>query len=85
MNPARGSPPHRIPPQRVRKRRTSCLPGTRNGKLPACLGACTAGARVFGNLKDPHSPVRQVLADKRVFILKEEQGTIPRFFYFFAE
>ena len=85
VNPDQGYLSNRIRPQSVMEKCTFCLHRTRNGKLPACLEACPAGARVFGNLKDPHSPVRQVLADKRVFILKEEQGTIPRFFYFFAE
>jgi molybdopterin-containing oxidoreductase family iron-sulfur binding subunit len=58
---------------------------TRVGKLPACLEACPAGARVFGNLLDESSPVRWVLANRRVFVLKEEQGTLPSFYYFLAE
>ena len=37
----------------------------------------------FGNLLDPDSPIRWVLENKRVFVLKEELGTRPRFFYFF--
>jgi molybdopterin-containing oxidoreductase family iron-sulfur binding subunit len=60
-----------------------CLHRTRNGRLPACLEACPTGARVFGNLLDPNSEVRQVLAHKRVFVLKEELGLKPQFFYFF--
>jgi Fe-S-cluster-containing dehydrogenase component len=55
----------------------------RNGRLPACLEACPTGARVFGNLLDPDSEIRQVLAHKRVFVLKEELGLKPHFFYFF--
>ena len=85
VNPDQGYLSNRIRPQSVMEKCTFCLHRTREGKLPACLEACPAGARVFGNLRDPHSPVRQVLAEKRVFILKEEQGTVPRFFYFFAE
>jgi Fe-S-cluster-containing dehydrogenase component len=53
------------------------------GRLPACLEACPTGARVFGNLLDPTSEIRWVLENKRVFVLKEELGTRPRFFYFF--
>ena len=53
--------------------------------MPACLEACPTGARVFGNLLDPSSEIRWVLANKRVFVLKEELGTRPRFFYFFDE
>ncbi len=85
VNPDQGYLSNRIRPQSVMEKCTFCLHRTRAGKLPACLEACPAGARVFGNLADPHSPVRSVLAEKRVFVLKEEQGTVPRFFYFFAE
>ena len=60
-----------------------CLHRTREGKLPACLEACPTGARIFGNILDPDSEVSYVLKNKRVFILKEEAGTMPRFFYFF--
>ncbi|MBL8769584.1 MAG: 4Fe-4S ferredoxin, partial [Planctomycetes bacterium] len=41
------------------------------------------GARVFGDLNDEHSEIRWILANKRVFVLKEELGTKPSFFYFF--
>jgi molybdopterin-containing oxidoreductase family iron-sulfur binding subunit len=47
------------------------------------LEACPTGARVFGNLLDPESEIRKVLRDKPVFVLKEELGTSPRFYYFF--
>jgi Fe-S-cluster-containing dehydrogenase component len=62
---------------------TFCLHRTRKGRLPACLEACPTGARVFGNLADQDSEIRWVLLNKRVFVLKEELGTQPRFFYFF--
>ena len=53
--------------------------------MPACLEACPVGARKFGNVLDPESEVAQILATKRVFVLKEEVGTLPRFFYCFDE
>ncbi len=34
---------------------------------------------------DPDSEVSQILRTKRVFVLKEEVGTLPRFFYYFDE
>ena len=40
------------------------------------------GARKFGNLLDPESEVRRVLATKRVFRLKAELNTYPKFFYY---
>ena len=74
---------NRIRPQGVMEKCTFCLHRTRAGRLPACLEACPTGARVFGNLLDPKSEIRWVLENKRVFVLKEELGTKPQFFYFF--
>ena len=76
---------NRVRPQGVMEKCTFCLHRTRNGRLPACLEACPTGARVFGNLLDPKSEIRWVLENKRVFVLKEELGTKPSFFYFFDE
>ena len=62
-----------------------CLHRTREGKMPACLEVCPVGARKFGNLLDPESEVSLALKHKRVFVLKEEVGTLPRFFYYLDE
>jgi hypothetical protein len=37
---------------------------------------------VFGNLLDPSSEIRYILANKKVFRLKEELGTEPKFWYY---
>ena len=63
---------------------TFCIQRTRQGKYPACVEVCPVGARKFGNLLDPQSEVRQVIETKRVFILKEELNTRPRFYYFYG-
>ncbi len=83
INPRQAYLSNRIRPQGVMEKCTFCLHRTRRGEQPACLEACPTGARVFGNLLDPASPIRWVLENKRVFVLKEELGTRPRFFYFF--
>jgi molybdopterin-containing oxidoreductase family iron-sulfur binding subunit len=83
INPNQGYLSNRVRPQGVMEKCTFCLHRTREGRLPACLEACPTGARVFGNLLDPDSEIRWVLANKRVFVLKEELGTKPQFFYFF--
>jgi Fe-S-cluster-containing dehydrogenase component len=83
VNPDQGYLSNRIRPQGVVEKCTFCLHRTRKGKQPACAEACPTGARVFGNLLDPDSSIRWVLENKRVFVLKEELGTRPRFFYFF--
>jgi len=85
INPDQAYLSNRMRPQGVMEKCTYCLHRTRKGKLPACLEACPTGARVFGNLLDPTSEIRTVLANKRVFVLKESLGTKPNFFYFFDE
>ena len=61
---------------------TFCIQRTRQGQNPACVEACPTGARVFGNLLDPDSDIRWVLAHKKVFRLKEDLGTEPKFWYY---
>ena len=85
VNPDQAYLSNRIRPQGVIEKCTFCLHRTRKGRLPACLEACPTGARVFGNVLDPDSEIRWILENKRVFVLKEELGTKPRFFYFFDE
>jgi Fe-S-cluster-containing dehydrogenase component len=63
---------------------TFCLHRTRKGRMPACLEACPTGARKFGNLNDPTSEIRRIIETKRVFVLKEDLATLPRFYYFFS-
>lgn len=83
INPTQGYLSNRIRPQGVMEKCTFCLHRVREGRLPACLEACPTGARVFGNILDPKSEIRWVIDNKRVFVLKEELGTKPSFFYFF--
>jgi molybdopterin-containing oxidoreductase family iron-sulfur binding subunit len=65
---------------------TFCIQRVREqpGRYPACVEACPVGARKFGNLLDPQGEIRQLLEHQRVFILKQELNTQPKFFYFFA-
>jgi molybdopterin-containing oxidoreductase family iron-sulfur binding subunit len=61
-----------------------CIQRVRKGQYTACVEVCPVGARKFGNLLDPESEIRYVLANKRIFILKEELNTNPKFFYFYG-
>jgi molybdopterin-containing oxidoreductase family iron-sulfur binding subunit len=61
-----------------------CIQRVRKGRYPACVEVCPVGARKFGNLLDPESEIRYILENKRVFILKEELNTQPKFFYYFG-
>lgn len=83
INPEQGYLSNRLRPKGVVEKCTFCLHRTREGKFPACLEVCPTGARVFGNLLDPESEINYILKNKRVYILKEEVGTQPRFYYFF--
>ncbi|MBF0188073.1 MAG: 4Fe-4S dicluster domain-containing protein [Magnetococcales bacterium] len=65
----------------VMEKCTLCVQRSRRGSYPACHQACPTGARIFGNLLDADSPIRYVLEHKRVYRLKEEQGTDPQFWY----
>jgi Fe-S-cluster-containing dehydrogenase component len=83
INPNQDYLSNRIRPKGVVEKCTFCLQRTRAGKYPACLEVCPTGARVFGNLRDPNSEISYILKHKRVYILKEDVGTVPRFYYFF--
>lgn len=67
----------------VMEKCTLCLHRTRRGQYPACVEACPTGSRKFGNVLDPDSEISYILKNRRVFVLKEEVGTRPRFFYYF--
>ena len=68
----------------VMEKCTFCIQRVREGRYPACLEVCPVGARKFGNLLDPQSEIRQIMERKRVFVLKSELKTDPKFFYFFS-
>jgi len=83
INPDMGYLSNRIRPRGVVEKCTFCLHRTREGKNPACMEVCPTGARVFGNLLEPGGKLQYILKEKRVYVLKEEAGTVPRFYYFF--
>lgn len=83
LNPNMAYLGNRPRPQGVVEKCHFCLQRTRAGRYPACLEVCPTGSRKFGNILDPESEVSYILKNKRVFILKEEVGTLPRFFYYF--
>ncbi len=60
---------------------TLCDHRVKKGKLPYCVKSCPAKARIFGDLNDPNSKVRQILGKYRPWRLKEHLGTEPKVFY----
>lgn len=85
INPNQGYLSNRLRQAGVVEKCHFCLHRVREGLNPACLEACPVGARKFGNLLDPDSELRHILENSRIYIFKEEQGTLPRFFYYFDD
>jgi Fe-S-cluster-containing dehydrogenase component len=58
-----------------------CHHRTMHGLQPACVDACPADARIFGDLNDPKSAVALALQKYKSMRLKVEEGTEPNVFY----
>lgn len=56
-------------------------PGVDPQATPACVVICPVNARVFGNAKDPESPISKFLHQKETFRLREDFGTEPKVHY----
>ena len=51
------------------------------GQLPACVDSCPQKALLFGDLNDPQSESRKMLASNETMQRKPELGTLPSVFY----
>ncbi|PKH26452.1 tetrathionate reductase subunit TtrB [Enterobacterales bacterium CwR94] len=62
---------------------TFCTHRLEAGLLPACVESCVGGARIIGDMKDPHSQLSRMLAEHQdeVKVLKPENNTHPHVFY----
>lgn len=47
----------------------------------ACQATCPTKVRLFGDLDDETSELVQLLKARRFFVLKEQEGTVPKLFY----
>ena len=52
-----------------------------DGRLPACVEACPDHALLFGDVSDPASNIRKVLAERYAIRRKPELGTRPQVYY----
>lgn len=60
---------------------TFCVHRVEAGLLPACVETCVGGARIFGDLNDPHSQVSQLIANLPTKGLRPEMKTKPQVYY----
>lgn len=60
---------------------TFCVERVEKGRKPACVEACPAEARTFGDLDDSTSEISQLIKKRKGFRLQEEQGTDPSVYY----
>lgn len=58
-----------------------CLYCVHRLPIPACVQACSSGARYFGDLDDPENEVSQLARSPRATRLLEDLGTEPKCFY----
>lgn len=58
-----------------------CFHRVSNGLQPACVEACPARARIFGDQDDPATEISKVLKASKSFRLKENKGTKPNVHY----
>ncbi|MBK8726293.1 MAG: 4Fe-4S dicluster domain-containing protein [Holophagaceae bacterium] len=60
---------------------TLCYHRITRGLQPACVEVCPTQTRVFGDLKDPKSPILKFLRSHRLNVLKPHLGTKPQVSY----
>ena len=58
-----------------------CMDRVKEGREPACVEACPAKARHFGDIDDPESEVSILIRRERGFQLNPEFGTDPSCYY----
>ncbi len=80
-NPERGETIPGVQPKGVVEKCTLCDHRLAKGEPPACVEACPAGARIFGDLNDPDSEPRKALSKYAPKVLQPEKGTKPNVLY----
>lgn len=63
------------PVKRTADKCTLCYHRIRKGQVPACVEVCPTGARVFGDLADPESPVSKFMRENATLVMKPHLKT----------
>jgi len=58
-----------------------CADRRTRGLLPACVQTCAGGARIFGDLDDPSSPIAILMKQENPQPLPSQFGAKPNVFY----
>jgi len=58
-----------------------CSHRTDIGLEPACVVVCPTQSIIAGDLDNPNSAIRRLVAREQVSVRKPEQGTVPKLFY----
>jgi molybdopterin-containing oxidoreductase family iron-sulfur binding subunit len=62
---------------------TLCIHRIEKGKEPICVSGCPSKALIFGDLDNPHHPIRKDLWKSAQLL--QSQGTNPKIFYIFSK
>jgi molybdopterin-containing oxidoreductase family iron-sulfur binding subunit len=84
LDPAKGGKVNNEYPTRTKgvvEKCTFCTERLAIGKMPACVEAAPKGALMFGDLEDPNSGIRQIVANKLTIRRKPDLGTGPAVYY----
>lgn len=60
---------------------TLCNHRVDKGEVPACVETCPSKVRVFGDLEDPSSRLRELLATRRHIVKEPQTGNGPQLYY----
>jgi Fe-S-cluster-containing dehydrogenase component len=69
------------PETRVADKCTFCYHRVLKGLDPACVEVCPTQARVFGDLKNPASPIARFRRLNKISVLKSDLNTEPKVYY----
>jgi Fe-S-cluster-containing dehydrogenase component len=84
LDPAKGGKVNSEYPTRTKgvvEKCTFCTERLAVGKMPACVEAAPKGALLFGDLEDPNSEVRKIVANRLTIRRKPDLGTGPAVYY----